>query len=64
MNDEWLEDIYPPIEICRFPKHEGKLWEDIVEEDRPYVDWLLGVEGPNMEDGLYEYLTELMEETW
>lgn len=48
--------------ICRFPKHEGKLWEDILEEDREYIDWLVSGDGPEIDSDLYDYLMELLED--
>lgn len=53
--DDWFER-------CPFPKHRGKLWEDVLEEDPQYVEWLVSGEGPAMSDALYEHLTIWLEE--
>lgn len=29
------------ISVCFFKKHQGKLWKDVVKQDRDYVLWLL-----------------------
>lgn len=47
---------------CRMQKHNGKLWEDVVQEDRPYVEWLVSGDGPKLWEVLYDYLMELLEE--
>ena len=31
---------------CHFPKHKGKSWWDVCQEDQPYVSWVL----ENIED--------------
>lgn len=51
------------LEVCPFQKHEGEKWEDVVAEDRRYVEWLVSAEGPALSTDLYEKLTELLEET-
>lgn len=48
---------------CPFPKHKGKPWTTIIEEDYDYVYWLVSGEGPDMEDELYDLLTEYLEDT-
>lgn len=53
-------EIEPPR--CTLPKHKGKLWSDVVEEDREYVEWVVSGEGPEwITDELYDYLMELLE---
>lgn len=47
---------------CRFPKHKGKLWTDILEEDKDYVIWIYFSADSNLSDQEYEYLEELLEE--
>jgi len=47
---------------CPFPKHEGEDWETVIEEDRPYVEWLISYEGPSMHPALEVMLTEMLEE--
>ena len=49
--------------VCPFPKHQGKPWEDVIDEDRNYVEWLVGYEGPELRPELYNRLMELLEET-
>lgn len=56
-------EIAPRFAICPFPKHEGKRWEDVIAEDRQYVEWLVSGSGPNMSVFLYEHLIELLEES-
>jgi len=48
-------------EVCPMPKHKDELWEDVVEEDRPYVEWLVSGDGPELDEKLYDYLMELLE---
>ena len=52
------------LETCPFPKHEGRDWEDVVRDDRAYVEWLVSGE-PDFEmwDDMYDFLIELLEET-
>lgn len=45
--DMTLEDCYnllnkPKEFICNFTKHRGKLWSDVLKDDRQYVEWLVG----------------------
>ena len=54
---------FDDLERCHFPKYEGLLWEEVITQDRPYILWLLSHEGPDLPDELYEYLTDLLEET-
>lgn len=49
--------------ICPFPKHQGEEWADVVDEDRRYVEWLISAEGPEMDQELYDYLEDLLEES-
>lgn len=46
---------------CRLPKHKGKLWVDIVMEDRGYIEWVVSGEGPIIDSDLYDYLMDLLE---
>ena len=51
-------------ELCPFPKHKGIPWEDILEEDRPYMEWLVsGSDGPDppIDEELYELIMEHLE---
>lgn len=50
------------LEICRFPKHRGKLWEEVIGEDYGYVEWLVSAAGPDMSGDLYDRLMDLLEE--
>lgn len=50
------------LKVCRLPKHDGEPWCDVVEEDRPYVEWLVSGDGPELNDDLYDELMELLEE--
>lgn len=47
---------------CPFPKHKDKLWAEVIEEDREYVEWLVSMEGPDLSDMLYDFLIDLLEE--
>ncbi|MGD9631376.1 MAG: hypothetical protein AB7V18_19225 [Pyrinomonadaceae bacterium] len=47
---------------CPFPKWQGALWVDVLEEDPSYIEWLISGEGPKMDDELYNHLIELLEE--
>jgi hypothetical protein len=57
------EDERLQLEFCRFPKYPGVPWITVVEEDPSYVSWLISGEGPEMSDDLYEYLSELLEDS-
>ncbi len=46
---------------CQMPKHKGELWEDVLVEDRPYMEWLVSGDGPELGVVLYDYLMELLE---
>jgi len=48
--------------VCRMKKHNGELWEYVVDEDRPYVEWLVSGDGPKLWEALYDYLMDLLEE--
>lgn len=50
--------------VCFFPKHKGKLWVDVIAEDREYVEWVVGGSGPQIKDNLYDYLMDLLEGDW
>jgi len=50
------------LRFCPFPKHEGVAWEEVVEQDLRYVEWLISGEGPNLEPDLLDHLTILLEE--
>lgn len=50
-------------ETCPFPKHRDRPWSDVLEDDRPYLEWLVSGEGPDMDEGLYDLITDLLEET-
>lgn len=51
----------PSLVRCPFPKHGGKLWADVIEEDPKYIEWLLSGDGPELHEELYNKLTRLME---
>lgn len=55
--DRPLEDL----ETCNFPKHAGVPWVEVVEIDRPYVEWLIGGTGPSLQPDLEDHLTDLLE---
>jgi hypothetical protein len=46
------------IRFSYLPKHIGEMWEDIVVEDRSYVERVLTMRLPPV---LRQYLTRLME---
>ena len=47
-----------------FPKHRYEPWADVVENDRSYVEWLVGGQDnpPDLSDELRDYLMDLLEE--
>jgi len=56
----------PQLDItrCSFPKHRGVLWTTVVILDRPYMEWLVSLEGPTtLANDLFEYLMTLLEGT-
>lgn len=36
----WELDTITTTE-CRFPKHRGKTWYDVIQRDRSYVEWVI-----------------------
>ena len=59
----WLFRTNTKAPVCNFPKHSGKLWVDVVEEDRGFCEWLVSGEHDLVLDNvLYDYLMELLEE--
>ena len=59
----WLEETntrkHSPL--CHFKKYRGKEWTVVVREDPDYVEWLLSMDGPEIDGELYDYLTDLIE---
>lgn len=51
-----------PLTHCPFRKHRGESWEDVLEEDRRYMEWLVSGEGPDLGQELYDTLMDLLEE--
>lgn len=51
----------PDIEICRWPKHRNVPWTEVVQEDRPYMEWLVSEGGPPMTDEQYDFIMEVLE---
>lgn len=51
------------LEVCPYPQHQGERWEDVVVEDRGYVEFLVSDAGPTMNEELYDFLIDLLEET-
>lgn len=45
MATSWEED-YLTSTACRFTKHAGEFWYDVIQRDRDYVRWIL----ENIED--------------
>lgn len=58
---DFLNELDNIDKYCHFPKHEGKLWVDVIAEDRQYVEWVVSGGGPYIEDRLYDYLMDLLE---
>lgn len=59
------EDEVDIFTRCPYPKHRGILWEKVIEEDRPYVEFLISGDGPEgIDAGLVDHLTDLLEEVW
>lgn len=50
-----------PLETCPFAKHEDEPWEDVLESDRLYIEWLVSGEGPKLSERLYDHLISLLE---
>lgn len=48
---------------CPFPKHEGKLWTEVADEDPEYLMWLIMNDDSPVElhSLLMDFLTELAE---
>ena len=61
MNWPYDDELMESEKTCTFPKHKGKLWVDVIDEDRSYVEWLVSGEGPHIREPLYEYLMGLLE---
>lgn len=52
----------PDLTYCRFPEHDGERWVDVLDSDRPYMEWLVSGKGPFMPSELYDAVMELLEE--
>ena len=46
------------IKTCRFPKHDGVLWEQVVVSDKSYVEWLIN--NDKISGDTLDYLIGLM----
>jgi hypothetical protein len=53
----------PDVTICPYPKHYGKKWADIMEEDAAYIEWLVSLNGPPMHPDRFDYLMDLLEDS-
>ncbi len=54
--------VWTQHSTCPFPKHRDKDWVDVIEEDRPYVEWLVSADGPDMGTEMYDFVMDLLEE--
>ena len=62
MTDEYYDKYQAR---CSFPKHSGRLWIDVVDDDRPYVEWLIwDFLGGDANETLVDFLTDLLEESY
>ena len=46
---------------CPFPKHRGESWQDVVDDDFDYAEWLVSAEGPDMDDEMYDGIMDALE---
>lgn len=37
-----FSNLFVPVELCKYKKHEGKRWTDVAKQDPEYLTWLLG----------------------
>lgn len=56
-----MAEVQDRLTHCPFPKHKGKPWEEVVEDDPQFIRWLL-YEGPDLDDELFAHLAELIDE--
>lgn len=49
-------------ERCPFPKHKGRLWASILEDDPQYVHWVVSMEGPPLTNDQYDHIMVLLED--
>ena len=62
-NPGWLFRTNVSRPICQFPKHRGKDWVDVVDEDREFCEWIVSGEHEMViEEVLYDYLMDLLED--
>lgn len=54
----------PNYSRCGFPKYRGELWTDIVKDPdgQLYMEWLVGLDGPTMTEGLYNHIQSVLED--
>ena len=57
-----MSDEINPTTHCPYPKHRGMRWDLVVVEDREYAEWLVGGEGPEMDEGMYDAIMEALED--
>ena len=51
----WEESILRS-EVCRFPKHYGEMWYDVIASDLAYAEWILeNVE--DLDEDLFDAIT-------
>ncbi len=56
------KEVWTRHSTCPFRKHRDKDWVDVIEEDRPYVEWLVSADGPDMGTELYDHVMGLLED--
>jgi hypothetical protein len=47
--------------VCFFPKHKGKLWTDIIQDDPEYIEWLVWSYDGEIDEETYDLLVDLLE---
>lgn len=58
--DDDLSLAEDPLTVCHLPKHKDERWEDIIAEDRDYVEWLV-YRTDWLDEATYNYVLDLLE---
>lgn len=45
---------------CPFPAHKGQAWQEVVEKNQSYAEWLISAEGPDMDEEMYMVIEDAL----
>ncbi len=50
--------------VCPFPKHRDEMWDDVIQYDRDYCEWLVSADGPKLGRDMYDMIMDKLEEEY